>query len=90
MKKVNFKNLEIKGVDWKVLNMWEVKLEQAIWNLLYNLWEDVNIAELWKRIYHWEEVELRDNEKTQIEEFVNSKDFPFIPLVKREIIKFMN
>ena len=92
MKKVNFSELVINDINdekviFKDINWIDEKLEQIIWNVVYNNTKDIELAELSKRIYKGEEIELRDQDINEIKTIINWK---FSWLVEREIIKFIS
>ena len=90
MRKYNFKNIEVKGIDWKAIELWEVKLIEQIGNALYSYSVDVNVAEIGKRIYLGGQGGLQPEDISKIKEIINDdQKFPFIPLVKRTIIEFL-
>lgn len=91
MKKYNFKEVKVIWIDWKELNLWDVKLHEQIGNAIYAFSMDVNLAEIGARIYKGEEVELRDTDTQKIKEIINDEQkFAFIPLVKRSVVSFID
>lgn len=93
MKKVNFSELVIKDITWSEINIKEAtqgsfdKIEKLIWNYLFYWLKNIELSEISKRIYNWEEVELREQD---IDVFIQIiEDSKLSPLFEREIVNFL-
>lgn len=87
IKKIDFTQVKILDIKGDPIDMWEAKLHETIGNAVYNEATTIPLAEISKKIYAGEVVELRENEVTEIKQIIEKS---FIPLVKRQVIDFID
>jgi len=90
--KINFKDLTLLDIEWKEVKQTkeELPVYKMIANAIFMHSMDIELSDISKRIYAWEEVELREKEIEEIIGIIKSDKFPVIPMVKRCVIDFLS
>lgn len=87
IKKIDFTQVKILDIKGNLIDMWETKLHETIGNAIYNEATTIPLAEISKRIYAGEEIEFRMDELDEIKKIIEKS---FVPLVKRQVIEFID
>lgn len=103
MKKVDFTKVKIYGINGEEIPLQiaeeddkgnlktkETSVCETLGNTLFIQAKTIPLAEIAKRIYNKEEVELRDEDIAEIKEVINGRYFQFAPMVKRQVIDFID
>lgn len=87
IKKIDFTQVKILDIKGTPIDFGKTKIYENIGNAVYNEATTIPLAEISKKIYAGEVVELRENEVSEIKQIVEKN---FIPLVKRQVIEYID
>lgn len=84
--KVDFKKLTVSTIDWTPI----VDTNKLIGNAIYLHTKDLNLVEIARKIYNWEEVDIAQSELDSIKEICNSDNAQFAAFVKKWVNDFVD
>lgn len=86
--KINFNKLELKDIKGGPAKP-EQPIHEVIGNIIYAQAKDLNLVDIARAIYRGEEVELRDNEASEIEGLLTSENSQLLAFARKAVKDFM-
>ena len=82
--KINFSKIILTDIEGKEIK--DSNIHKAIWNWLFTGAKNLDLVEIWQKIYRGEEVELRDGDIWEINEIIDKN---LVAFAKKQVKDYM-